>query len=115
MLWQLSSDEHLLKFELLRAKFDPLKHDYHVDICVTYPKAVYFNKQGLISAKTQDLSNIEKPIIDLIFLPKYYTESSPNGCLNLNCDDRFVTKMSSAKVAGDSDSIRITISIVSRN
>ena len=40
---------------------------YAVEMFFEYPYEVFYNKAGAINSKTFDLSNVEKPILDLIF------------------------------------------------
>jgi predicted SpoU family rRNA methylase len=40
---------------------------FRAHITVLFPPHIFYNRDGAISSKTFDLTNIEKPIIDLIF------------------------------------------------
>ena len=80
-----------------------------------YPKHILYTKDGRISGRAHDLSNIEKPLIDLVFLPRYYDLPSPYGAKNLNIDDKYITHLISKKKAGKSFKIKITIQIKSLN
>ncbi len=97
VFYQLGRPENQQAMQELRDHFDPKKHTYHVHIIAAYPKAELYTKDGLISAKTQDCTNFEKPIVDCIFLPKYHTEVPPQGCPNLNTDDRDVVSSTGEK------------------
>lgn len=68
-----------------------------VELVFTYPSAVFYNAKGHISAKTYDLSNVEKPLLDLII----------NRHMGL--DDRFVTKLVSSKGPGEAYSIKVIL------
>ena len=109
---RLSSEENLKALEDLREFFDSEKHSYKVDIKFTYPKNILFTKKGSMSARAHDLSNIEKPLIDLIFLPCYFDKPSPYGCKNLNIDDKFISALSSKKLPGDEHFIEIDLTII---
>jgi len=112
IFYKLASDENLQAFHDLREFFDPLKHGYIVNLVSYYPRDILFTKKGGLSARAHDLSNIEKPIIDLIFLPCYYNKSTPYGCHNLNIDDKFIYELSSKKLPADGHRIEIELSIV---
>lgn len=112
VLHQLSGAENQIKFERLRSCFDINKHTFSVTIVVEYPEQKFLTKAGHISAHTQDVSNVEKPLIDLFFLPKYYALESPYGCKNLNCDDKYITRMLSIKRAGSDYAIKVCIKII---
>lgn len=58
-------------------------------ISIYYPKQVFYNKEGLISSKTMDVSNTEKILIDLIFKE------------TLDINDKYITFMESSKHAGE--------------
>ncbi len=70
-----------------------------VDIVHVYPRAVFYNKAGAVSAKTFDLSNTEKILLDLI-VNRY-----------VGLDDRFVTRLVSSKEAGKSYSVEVTLTL----
>lgn len=98
------------KFSDLKSEFDPKKHSFKVGIVYFVPQEDLYNKQGLLSSRTVDLSNIEKSIVDAIFLPKY----SEHG--NLDLDDKYLTQLSSQKqVSPDGlPGLRISITIVKK-
>lgn len=112
---RLATEENLKKFEELREYFDPQKHSYNVYLKFYYPKETLYTKKGALSARAHDISNIEKPLIDLIFLPQYFEKNPPYGCKNLNIDDKFISKMTSEKLAAEEHRIEITLSILPNN
>lgn len=96
----------------LREAFDPKKNGYEINLIFNYPKNIFRNKEGEISSRTMDITNIEKPLIDLLFLCKYFDLESPYGAKNLNIDDKYLTKMVSEKRSSDIYSIEIVIKIL---
>jgi Holliday junction resolvase RusA-like endonuclease len=64
-----------------------------------YPPHIYLNRQGQVSAKTFDVDNCCKLLIDQIFM----------GCMGV--DDRFLTKLTSEKRAGPMHRIIVTITL----
>ncbi len=72
---------------------------FKVSITCQYPKHVFYNQAGHVSAKTFDLSNCEKPILDLLFVNF------------MDVDDRFVTEMISKKEVGPTWAILITVEL----
>ncbi len=88
------------EFAALRAYFDPKKHVYSFKMKMLVPRSVLYTKGGELTTKVHDLSNIEKPLIDLIFLPDNFSEQSLFGdkAPNLNVDDRYLAYLSSCKV-----------------
>lgn len=101
-----------MQLELLRTHFNKKIHGWEVSIIAYYPESELYTKTGELSSKVHDLSNIEKPLIDLIFLPKYYNQDYPYGCKNLNCDDRYIKRLHSEKCASDKSSLEVSLSIV---
>lgn len=81
----------------MRACFDPLKHGYSLTMSAYYPADKFITKKGGVSAKTMDLSNCEKSLVDCLFLPKFFNEPSPYGAQNLNCDDKHLVALHSFK------------------
>ena len=71
--------------------------EFTVYLTFSYPKHIFYNKLDQVSAKTFDLTNVEKPIIDLIFLQ------------TMGCDDRYITQVVSRKQVGASYGIDIKI------
>jgi len=57
----------------------------------------------MLSSKAFDVSNMKKPLIDLIFLPKYFNQKPPYGAKNLNIDDKYITDLSSKKRISPTD------------
>lgn len=112
---QLAKDVPQSELAKVREVFDPAKHRFAVKLTHYYP--VLLNKDGAINAHTEDLSNIEKPEIDLIFLAKYFPLPVPYGAPNLNTDDRHIISLVSRKVqspAGEkANKIKVEIRIVS--
>ena len=91
-----------------RNSFDPSKHSISVDIKLTYPRKILYTQKKQLSAKAFDISNTEKPLIDVLFLPKYSTESSRN----IELDDKYITRMISEKVVGANYSIDVKIQLL---
>lgn len=101
------------KFARLRDFFDKNKHGISIELIAYYPESIFYTKKGTISSRTFDISNWEKPLIDLIFLPKYMDQPVPYGCPNLNADDKYIIDMRSSKKPAESHQIYIKIQIVS--
>ena len=59
VLVALALKENKKKLKELRQYFDPKKHVYKVDLTFFYPKHVLHKKEGGISARAHDLSNVE--------------------------------------------------------
>jgi len=111
VLVALALKENKKKLKELRQYFDPKKHVYKVDLTFFYPKHVLHKKEGGISARAHDLSNVEKPLIDLIFLPMFYDRPSPYGAKNLNIDDKYIIDLRSRKRVGKDFRMRVTLNI----
>lgn len=109
----LSQPDNEEKLANLREFFDKKKHAYTIEMTAYYPEKYYFTKAGDLSSRTFDISNWEKPLIDLIFLPKYFKQLPPTGCKNLNVDDRYLKKMVSEKLPSDTYKIHIKLQIES--
>lgn len=95
------------KISKFRESFDATKHSLSINIITTYPKDILYTKKGMLSSRAFDISNTEKPLIDVIFLAKYST----NTTKNLEIDDKYITSMKSEKVAGEDYNISIKIQL----
>lgn len=70
---------------------------FFIEIVHEYPHHIFFNKQGTISSKTFDCSNVEKLLIDLIF------------GRTLGIDDKNITELVSKKRVGAQHCIKVKI------
>lgn len=84
----------------LALEFHRVGGEFWVSFEYIYPFHIYYNKAKDISAKTFDLSNVEKPLLDQVFGTR------------MGVNDRFVTLLRSSKRAGAQHEIRITIELV---
>ena len=112
VLHLLNSEENQKAFSDLRDHFDPTVHAVEATMTAYYPKEVLFTKKGMISAKSFDITNIEKPLVDLIFLPVYFDKPSPYGVKNFNNDDKYLVSFTSKKRFSDKYMIEFEISII---
>lgn len=86
----------------------------HVTLDFIFPPNVLYNKAGEISSRAEDLTNIEKPLVDLLFLPKVHVQPFPYGCPNFNVDDKHILRLLSRKLIGDRFAVRVRATIVSK-
>ena len=105
--WELN--KYQPAFEDIKRQFVLGEHGFKVTFVFAYKS--FFNKAGVISSKVFDVSNVEKPLLDLLFNPCNHGQA-PYKSPNINIDDRFVVEMLSKKCQGDSDSIEITIELI---
>lgn len=99
------------QFSELRARYDKSKHAFAVRITVGYSH--FYTKAGEIYHLNHDLSNIEKPLQDLIFCPKNFG-TAPYKAPNLNIDDKTVVSLTSRKVPSETDFIKVSIRLVNK-
>lgn len=102
--WQLKNYD----FSEFRNSFNPKTDALKVDI--TYYYSNFYTKAGNLNKKTYDLSNCEKPLIDLIFNPVNHGPA-PYKSPNLNIDDCNIIEMNVKKLPGK-ESIEIVISTI---
>lgn len=88
------------EFAALRKHFNPKKHVYRMKIQIYIPESTMYTKDGKMTSLVHDLSNVEKSIVDVIFLPKFFSEQAlfAEKAPNLNIDDRYLQYLSSEKV-----------------
>lgn len=84
----------------LKDKFDPSIHGYKFKITYQAPAGTFYTKSGGLSSRQIDLSNCEKSLIDVFFLPKY---NGAYGCENLNIDDKWLVELGSRKTVSPDD------------
>ena len=93
----LNQEPNLTRLKVLRDYFDPKKHRYVVEMITYFPYNILFTQEQKMSAKAFDVTNIEKPLQDLITMSKYFTKPDPYGVENLNMDDKHVSDFTSRK------------------
>jgi Holliday junction resolvase RusA-like endonuclease len=105
---QMNQSHILNSLKELRDSFTDSKA-YRISFEFAYPESIMYTKKGTISSKTIDISNGEKHLLDILCLPKFFSEIQ-----NLNIDDKFVVEMNSKKIVSENDRyyINITIEIV---
>lgn len=74
---------------------------FSVELSFEHPVHVYYNKLKQISSKSFDLSNLEKPLLDLIFNE------------TMGVDDKHVTRLISRKFAGSRWCIHVRLKFYS--
>ncbi len=95
-------------FQSLKSQFDPCKHSITVELDFYYPKDILFTKQKQISSRAFDVTNVEKPLIDLLFLKKYCTYNIKN----MEIDDKYITKLISQKKHSENHRIDVKIELI---
>ena len=101
------------QFESLRKAFKTSKHAISVNIIHYMPDHIMYNKKGEVSAFSQDLTNVEKMLVDLVFDARY------NGRMvfdqeikNLDINDKYIINLVSKKRAASEYLIEIKIRII---
>lgn len=110
VLSHLGSDKNQKAVKAIKESFNEKKHYLKLDLKSYYPRDQMFTLGGSISSKTHDVSNIEKPLIDVVFTPKFHGAGSMKG-KNLNMDDKYIKKMSSEQYVGDYHLMEILVEI----
>jgi hypothetical protein len=111
VIQQLNRPEVQAQFKLLREAYDPKLHGFSASLRYYFPIDLLLNKQGLISSRAEDLSNVEKALLDLLFLPKIHVQAPPYGAQNVNCDDKAVLALHSYKLPSPDTAHHIGVTI----
>jgi len=86
----ISSQKRIKEF---KDYYDPKINALEIEVQSYYLESDLITKNGTLSSKTFDLSNVEKPIIDLLTSKTYSTEI----CSNLEIDDKNCIRLISLK------------------
>ena len=79
--------------------FDPTIHSLSVSYRFCFPSNKLLTKKGTISARSSDLTNIEKLVQDNIFDHRFNGREIEDQIVqNLDIDDKFITQLQSYKV-----------------
>ena len=100
------NNQQLMKFKGL---YDPKTMAIGLNLTFRFPEAILFNKSGTLSSRAPDCSNIEKPLQDLLFEPRFNDRPVPMGAPNLEMNDKFVTDLNSKRRVGTHNSILVTL------
>lgn len=99
------------KLQQIREAFDEKRHSFLVKLTFMYPRSTLLNKQGTISSRAEDLTNVEKPLVDILFLPKYHVQPFPSGAKNINADDKHILRLVSSKQISPNEKFFIKVQI----
>lgn len=91
----LKEETNQLIINSFKNKFDETKHGIQIVISHRMPKEWFFTKKEIISRRSQDITNIEKLLVDILFDSRFYERGEIN---NLNIDDKFIVSMLSEKI-----------------
>lgn len=108
---QLNFPENMEKLQKLRNFFDSKKHAYFVSVIHFMPKDILITKEGKMSSRAKDITNIEKGLIDCIFNPSNFGQDPPYSCENLNTDDKVIQRIISQKIPFKDYYIKIDLKI----
>ncbi len=97
ILYLLSEEKALID---LAARWKEHGGVFKVTVSVEYPKHVFFNKQGDVSSKTVDCTNVGKPLIDLIFGQ------------TMDVNDKYIVDYTELKRPGSRSCIKIYITLL---
>lgn len=85
------------RIKTMRDFFNPTLHRYVFTMITYFPYEILITQKGTMSAKAFDVTNIEKPLQDILTMPKYFDQKPPFGAENLNMDDKTVSDFISQK------------------
>jgi hypothetical protein len=106
VLREMSLGANLEALSTIRNTFNPKIHRYCITITYYVPYNILFTKAGQMSARCFDVSNFEKPLLDILFDPKYHGKTP-----NLNSNDKYISDLTSLKRASDEYSIEVNIKL----
>lgn len=106
----LSGPQTQNQLALIRDIFEPKKHSMGIELHYISPHSEFYNKEGTFSAKTFDISNCDKVLIDVLFLERHESANYKN----IGWDDRYISELHSRKSAGLTHRIEIRIWIIER-
>ena len=106
-------DPHIQKdLAKLRKLFDPSKHAFAVSYRFCYPSKILLTKKGHISARSCDLTNIEKLVQDNIFDHRFNGREIGDLIIqNLDIDDKFIVQCHSYKLLSPTNTFLIQVEI----
>jgi hypothetical protein len=101
LLQMVKIKDKLLKF---KEEFDEKEDAISIELVFYIPKDKFYTKKGDISLRSNDLTNVEKLLVDIIFDSRFNNRYvSDTKVLNLDINDKLIVDLSSKKrpTAGD--------------
>lgn len=96
-------------------QFNPDNNAISISLIFYIPTEKFYTKQGNISLKSNDLTNVEKLLVDVLFDKRFHGRYLGDiTIVNFNIDDKLIVDLKSAKrpIAGDYK-INIKLDIIS--
>lgn len=90
-------EEHSKALGELAMDFDKFGGCFRIQYTFLFPNHIFYNRDGQISSKSMDLTNVEKSITDRIF----------NDCMGVN--DKSIVEVRSQKLPGPLYAIEVTL------
>jgi hypothetical protein len=81
----LRNKDNATKMSELRSAFNIKTDAYAVQIKAYVPKEIYYTKDGKMSRRSFDITNTEKPLVDVLFLEKYNVGLLVDDCVLKSC------------------------------
>ena len=108
--------EEILRYKdqlkVMADEFDKQQHCLSLTLIYYQPKDILFTKNGHVSRRSQDLSNVEKMLVDIICDPRFNgREIGSQSFQNLDCDDTAVVQLLSMKRECASDRFLIEVEL----
>jgi Holliday junction resolvase RusA-like endonuclease len=102
-------EQYNSEFLDIRNNFDECKHGLSVSMTFFYKD--YYSKNGKISRKVFDVTNLEKSLLDICVDAAHYG-AAPYKSPNLKLNDSNVIELLSKKLPADRDYIEVEIFII---
>lgn len=107
LMYQIS--QHEAQIKMIRDFFDPKRHGLELRIVIYFED--FIKSGGGISSRTQDIDNVLKPLIDILFNKKFHGTSVPYTCQNFNIDDKYIIDIHASKRHG-AKAIEVEVAVV---
>lgn len=113
VLIMLSKPNNQNSIQKLKKAFNPKDHYIKVQMISYYPRDQFWTESNQLSSKTHDVTNIEKPLVDVLFLPKFHGTGTVMKGPNFNIDDKYIKEFNSRQRVGDYHLIELHIELKS--
>lgn len=112
VLSQLEQYREALK--LFKQSFNEDTDALRLELLFLIPPSHYFTKEGKISIRSCDLTNVEKLLVDVLCDERFNNrELNGHKILNLDINDKYIIELLSEKKPSDDDyMIEMTLSII---
>jgi hypothetical protein len=109
---ELDDPDKIAKMQEFHDNYDEKKHAISISLEFNIDSKKFYTTDGRVSMRSKDITNIEKPLVDLLFSTRFVER---DDFINFNLDDKMIVMMTSIKKPNDRNFIKIKVDRVNKD